>query len=37
MLNLVVEIPATELYKSGGMDGLLTDMHVETTEEWFLA
>jgi len=37
MLNLVVEIPATELYKSGGMDRLFTDVHVETTEEWLLA
>lgn len=37
MLNLVVEIPATELYKSGGMDGLFTDVRVETIEEWLLA
>jgi hypothetical protein len=33
----VVEIPATELYKSGGVDGLFTDMYVETIEEWLLS
>jgi hypothetical protein len=33
----VVEIPIAELYESGGMDGLFTDVHVETIEEWLLA
>jgi hypothetical protein len=28
MLNLVVEIPTTERYKSGGMDRLFTDVPV---------
>jgi hypothetical protein len=37
MLNLVVEIPATEPYKSGGMGGLFTDMYMETIEEWLLS